>query len=66
MRAELEGAKEFCKHHLPRMNELRELIKKWAERKDEYIIENSTFVTDQICIFEEFCLQGAAASQATV
>ena len=37
---------------------LKDTIKKFVSNKDEYIIENTNFVTDQLTVYEEKNLQG--------
>lgn len=42
----IDESKEFIKEHLTRMVLLKDTIKKFVSNKDEYIIENTNFVTD--------------------
>ena len=42
----IDEAKEFIKEHLSRMVILKDTIKKFVSNKDEYIIENTNFVTE--------------------
>ena len=37
---------------------LKDTIKKFVSNKDEYIIENTNFVTDQLTVYEQKNLQG--------
>jgi hypothetical protein len=46
MSLNIEESKEFMKEHLTRMVMLKDTIKKFVSNKDEYIIENTNFVTD--------------------
>lgn len=46
MQFEINDAKGFSKIHLLRMDNLKNLIKKFVVDKDEYMIENNTFVCE--------------------
>lgn len=41
-------AKEFCKAHLSRMIEIKDLMKKFVSDQDEYMIENTNYVSEQL------------------
>lgn len=40
------------------MVEIRDLMKKFVENKDEYIVENTSYVTEQLTHYESHNLQG--------
>jgi hypothetical protein len=44
----IEEAKEFSKAHLARMMEIKELMQTFVENKDEYMVENTNYVSDQL------------------
>lgn len=48
----IEEAKEFAKAHLARMVDIRDLMKKFVANKDEYMVENTNFVIDQLTQYE--------------
>jgi hypothetical protein len=54
---------DFVKHHTKRMSEMKDLIRKWCQDFDEYTVENSQFVSEQISLHETYCLQTTNESQ---
>jgi hypothetical protein len=58
MQAVIEEAKEFAKAHLARMMEIKDLMKKFVENRDEYMVENTNYVSDQLSQYETHNLRG--------
>lgn len=42
----INEAKEFSKAHLSRMIDIKDLMKKFVANRDEYLVENTNFVTE--------------------
>lgn len=49
---EIEATKQFCKQHLERMLEIRDLMKKYVASRDEYMVENTNYVMEQLAQYE--------------
>ena len=58
MKTEINDAKNFAKAHLQRMEEIRDLMKKFVQNKDEYMVENAVYVTEQLTHYESHNLTG--------
>lgn len=58
MQAVIEEAKEFSKAHLARMMEIKDLMKKFVQNRNEYMVENTNYVSDQLSHYESHNLQG--------
>lgn len=48
MQRVINEAKEFSKAHLARMIEIKDLMKKFVSDQDEYMVENTNYVSEQL------------------
>lgn len=54
----IQETKDFAKAHLSRMVDISDLIKKFVANRDEYMVENTNFVIDQLTQYETNNLEG--------
>ena len=50
--SQVTKTKEFAKQHLERMLEIKDMMKKYVSQREEYIVENTHYVVEQLSQFE--------------
>lgn len=62
---QIATAKTFAKTHLERMIKIKDMMKKFVQQKDDYIVQNTGGVIDHLTEYEERNLPGYVRTRAT-